>query len=136
MITPTKDGVVLEEIKDIGERVREEREFALAQTKPWQREMKAGDHYGYVEGNLGVWIFGTVVDSEYEEDRESMKAMPELRLVEAGSVHCPETEMGTEYICNFQYKVANELFDKLRQQGWTPAPKDVDEMAVAMRDVK
>lgn len=109
--------------------IGEQNRAAEARTLSWQRDLRPGDCYVEVVPGEPALVCGEIIESKYADDRRTMKAQPWLMLVRAGSVMCPETEMGSTYRCNVYawvprwffllYRAAGfVLTDDIRQELW------------------
>jgi len=65
----------------------------------------------------GFLIFGKIIESEYDEDKQSLAASPHLRLVRAYSVACVEGEVGTQFACNL-LPIPRYIFDLAKDRKW------------------
>lgn len=102
-------------------KVAEDRDEADAQVKPWQAEMKVGDHFvRIVDMGEPIVIYGVLEDSPYEEDQEhySEPHMKHFRLTKCFSIMCPEGEFGDTHVSVMQKKLSPTQFELAREMGW------------------
>jgi len=85
--------------------------------------LKPGDHYVSIQHiGDGFLIFGEIIESEYEEDREMMAQSPWLRLVRAWSEVYPPGELGHEFVSTL-LPISNEAFEEAKARQWKVDPR-------------
>lgn len=106
------------------DKMREDAREAFKRVPEWVKEaLVPGAHYMRIYDE-GLIIFGEVIESDYEEDRELMARSPELRLVRAFSVACPDGELGSEHVCTM-LPVPPEVFEFAKSENWNVRQLDL-----------
>lgn len=109
-------------VEEMFEAVAQLNEDAAAMpVEQWQKDLKPGDCFlrvYYVGEGHPLNIYGEVIDSQYEEDRELMASRPDLRLCRCFSKMCPEGELGSVFICSMTTPLTRAEFDAARLKGW------------------
>lgn len=107
--------------EEIMEEIRRRTEAADSRVEPWQAEIKPGDFF--LEQHGEITIYGEVIESPYEEDREMYRKphMKHFRLTRCFSVACPEGEMGDKHVSAIMMLLSKDQFEQARKMGWPDA---------------
>jgi hypothetical protein len=123
-------------------------EEADSGVQPWQTEMKDGEYFLRVDGEIP--IYGKIVspfqiyddyrangemDEELEEEEKwerEARAQPHLKNMRFSmcySMYCPEGELGDTHIVSMYRKLTEEQFNYAKESNWNPDFKKLFEMA-------
>lgn len=126
--------VTFESAEDIFTEIQKARAEADANTEEWQRGIIPGHCFVRIVDCYGepLAIYGEVIESPYEEDRELYKEphMAGYRLSRCFSSMCPEGELGDTHISTMIALLSREQFEKARAAGW---PSDKPGLAEVLR---
>lgn len=113
--------IAFTETDDIFAEIAQRREEADHNIQPWQDEIIPGCYFiRLIDFGGPLVIFGEVIESPYEEDRELYKEphMKGYRLTRCFSVVCPEGELGDTHVSTMHSLLSKEQFEKARAAHW------------------
>lgn len=123
-----KKAYVIDDIDDFFRAEQMAQGFAAAKIKPWQRDLKPGDHF--VRFSNGIAIYSKVMpifeeDAEGEEtDVEKSQADSDFRFTKSYSAACPDGELGDVHISTVFKQITEGEFKSFQSRGW-PHRKNV-----------
>lgn len=104
-------------LEDAFEHIRRVQLWNDLQIQDWQRELKAGDCCARA-WRMGSGRIVTLYLEILPLDPEDGPLDPSYRFVRGHSILCPEGELGTEHIANFDARIERELFETAKKLGW------------------
>lgn len=84
-------------------------------------DLRHGDHFTYLHPELGIPIFGEVVEeTEYEEDELDIAMARENGYIfgKCYSVMCVEGELGDTHVTRITHKIDKAVFERAKANGW------------------
>jgi hypothetical protein len=110
-------------VEDMFAELRHCEDAANKTVAEWQKKITTGDFFVRVVsyGPTPLAIFGEIIESEYEEDRDAYK-QPHLvnhRLAKCYSVACNEGEVGDVHVVSIMSKITKKQFEQARDAEWS-----------------
>lgn len=126
-----------ESVGDLFDQIQKDRQAADDRVELWQEKIQVGDFFVRLANCMGtpIMVFGEVVESQYEEDRESYARphMKHFRLTKSFSVLCSEGEFGDVHVSTIDSVITKGMFEAARNcdfssgiilewmnKGWVP----------------
>jgi len=111
------------DLNEFFEQIARDREVADSHVKPWQTELKPGDHFVRLINEGGIFaIYGEIIEPEFDDDEENdylkLTHMSHYRFCRCFSVQCPQGELGDTHVSTIGKKLSPTQFNLAKEMGW------------------
>ena len=110
------------DLNEFFEQIARDREVADSHVKPWQTELKTGDHFVRLINEGGIFaIYGEIIEPEFDDDEDNDYVEPHMahyRFCRCFSVQCPQGELGDTHVSTVGKKLSPTQFNLAKEMGW------------------